>query len=970
MKSTSNSEHLLNPKIVENELIHFSLSVIPNVEEKRGKVSKWVDEFKSGRLTKSKEEEIKPRFLTEIFGDVLGYAFGGTSSWNTRPEFKTMVDSTKADAALGIFTLTESGVLNDVIVVVEIKDLSTDLDKTKNEKNQTAVEQGFGYAHKTNADWVIISNFKEIRLYKASFSGAFETFCLENLSTENEFKRFMMLLHRRSLMDGPKSRVDKLYELQQSMSPGFFLSNTINTDDHIVNQMWKSLKRFDGMASIDPYILANISPFNILEDYVWHYEQFKLFTLNPKIYRLLTHLQFNSDGKIEISEKLQLELVTSKVDNFEEKITYVFDRLRNSLIHQISAISNYETLEVKNSHTIGFSIRTSFHFSEDKGEGISKTIASSEDQKCDCINCQFRSLDFKSFLRKLKQKSPAKLDLAYAHYLVATDGFKKCFDIYELIISGSENDAGRRVEHIVANYNQQLLFNLISWYDDPDSEVMLKRIKSIDLDELIYSSFNSSDRDVREALKQLRDDKVALRVSQNVDELLQHLHEVKRVYDRGDGYHSIGNFTSQLHFYLCHYYLFIHNNYLANGAFTNYQKIIGNIMHGLLVSHSLTKYPYRLTHFKILHLMEATLSIQTDKLEKLLNGYKEIQAGNEDSKTYLDRLKTFLDSHFDEGIFNHISLNHLMQQFLLTSHFKETCSRIFSNYFLLLTTMEFPKEFWTNQLSASLIKFLQAQDYLHWYQLEKLGKFIKAKGFLFSAEQLKEVITLANKRNSHDTNTYTGLIRSTAKALLTWHPNVKIEDESFVYKAIADASSGSGIIRHSDLTSIFQVVSEVHQNRLREILINQLDTAFSSDCFERCIWDGVIDINLKDYFVKYVQAINKSKGQGLLAIVDHKPKYQDFIFFNFILLIRKHNVDEHDPRLNILSNLSDFDQWLLHPSNYNYDKFNPEWLIAADNPAIIGKVRNNHNVRALTFKHLQTNHSLALSEIYFSELTQ
>lgn len=949
------------------ELNHFSLTSIPGIDAKRKIIERWIAELHSGRISQSKEEEIKPRFLDQLFGDVLGYSFNGANSWNGRPEFKSLVDATKADAALGFFVLTQTGVVNEVMVVVEIKDFSTDLDNDKNSKQQTAIDQAFSYAHKTKASWVIISNFQEVRLYSATFSAEYEVFQLKDLNKDDEMKRFMMLLHRQSLMEGRKSRVTKLYELQQGFSPGLFSGNQVNPEDHIIDQLWKSLKRFDGLESIDPYIIANIQPFNILDEYVWHYENFRLFTLNPKIYALLRQLNFQLDGRIDISDALAAELESKKIDKPSEKLEFIFNKLRVSLVYYINAVSNYEFLKSKNSHVIGYSVRHPFHFSEEEGEGISKKIEITSSGACECINCLFRSFDFKTLLRKLKQKAPATLELAYGHYLVATDGYKRCFELYETIISETDTDSGKRTEHFIANYNQQLLFNLISWYDDPDRDSMLKKLKSIDLDELIYTKFNQSDRDVRESLKEIRDDRVALRVKKNIDELLESLREAKRTYDRGGNYGAIPNYTFQLHFYLCHYYAFIQKNYLTNGAFTNYQNTIQRIIEGLLISYGLKQYPYRLQHFALLHLMEATLFVPTDKLEKLLENIQEIEVNADDLKAYLMRLKMFLSSHVDDGIFDRVSLNQLMAEALITGHFKDTCSRIFGNVFLFLTKINLDTNSWDAGLNTAIIKFLKAQNYLYWYQVDKLGKFIKIKGFLFSPEQLKTVLSFANKMNGHDDNTYQRLIRNSAKALQTWFPDVRMDEESFVLKAISDAQGGHNHLSYTDLISIFNVVSKESQEKINAAIDSYLERRFDSACYESCVFENIFEVNHKDYFEKYVQAIAATKGKGLVKIENHIPDFQDFIFYNFIILVRRSQVSAKDPRLSVLTNLSNYEQWLINPDDFNYDFFDPEWLIAS-NQVILETIRHIPSIRKMTYEHLQKNYSDELSKIYFGFL--
>lgn len=970
MKPQPFSTAIFDPEILDSEITNFSLESIPGIHDKRKIVACWIDELVSGRIAQSKEEEIKPRFLNEIFGDVLGYAFRGSNSWNARFEFKTFVDTTKADAALGTFVLSETGIINDVIAIVEIKDFYSDLDKSKNNNNQTPLEQAFGYAHKTNARWVVVSNFQEIRLYKASYSGECETFLLKNLNDDDLFKRFIMLFHRQSLMDGTKSRVDKLYELQRSLAPGFFSANQLNPADHIVDQMWKSLRRFDGMDSIDPFIIANIAPFNILSEYVWHYDHFRLFTLNPKIYHLLVGLKVDEEGTNLLTDDLRKELEGHHVVDFEEKLDYILNRLRASLIHTISALNNYDSIEKRHSKTIGFSIRMTFHFSEENNEGITRSIYTSEAKKCECVNCLFRTFDLKELLKRLKQKGHPSLENAYGNYLVATNGYKRAFELYSDVIKNNEGNTGKRVETFIAHYNQQLLFNLISWYNDPDKGAMLNRIKAIDLDELLYTSFRSADRDVREALKELRDDRVVLRAKKKIDESLENLKQIKVTYDNGDAYHSVGNYTGELHFALCQYYVFVHRNYLALDAFTNYQEVIKKVLEGLLISHSLQKYPYRLSKFQLLHLMESTISVPSQKLEELLQPWEEIEMEEKDLILYLERVKDFLNSHFEIGVFDQVSVNTLMQEHLLVSHFKEKCSRIFSNMFLFLTRIKIEPELWDPDINSSIINFLSVQDYLNWSHLEKLGKFLVGKGSLFTEGQIEEILKVANKKNEYGISTYPLLIKSCAAALNKFFPEKRINDDSFIHKATADAMGPNNRLRYQDLIAIYKVCDLRSQNQIKLLLENYLENNFNIECYQQCVHENIFSIDYKNYFEKYVRGVNLSKGKGLKAINDHVPDFEDFFFYNFIILINKFNVSKDDQRLNHLTGLSPFERWLLNPENFDYSEFEPDWVIAANNHYVLQKIEPIEGVWAKVYQRLVQQPHWELSEIYFRSVSK
>lgn len=153
--------HLFSRKYVDTRSLHFSLLHIDGLHHKKQVLRNWRDSIRSGKIIKAKEEQLQADFLNTIFGQVLEYAYEGALQWNLQKEHKSGTDATKADGALGYFSMHNSssatGALQaDVRAVIELKDARTDLDKPQNRKNdkRTPVSQAFDYASKNIIEYV------------------------------------------------------------------------------------------------------------------------------------------------------------------------------------------------------------------------------------------------------------------------------------------------------------------------------------------------------------------------------------------------------------------------------------------------------------------------------------------------------------------------------------------------------------------------------------------------------------------------------------------------------------------------------------------------------------------------------------------------------------------------------------------------------------------------------------------------
>lgn len=959
---TSADTALFDSEFLKREVVSFLPDSINDLQQKKAILQNWIAELNSGRIENSNEDEVKPRFLHEVFGNVLGYSFDGAEFWNARPEFKTFVDATRADAALGFFTLDQNTIKSRVVAVVEIKGFDKDLDKTKNHYNQTTVEQAFGYAHKTGASWVIVSNFKELRLYDASFSGRWHSFLLTDLEQEDRLNAFFLLLHKHSLIDGPISRVRTLYSLQESYLPGAFTSNHFDENDHILDQMWKSLKQFEGIRSIDPYIISNIKPFNILPHYVWHYNHFSLLTLNSKIYGFLTGLTISQNRPVELSEDLKNELINANVSDFQTKIEYVLNILKHASINTLSAVKNYQDIVSRKTNVIGFSLRHMISFSEK--DGVSVSIPG-KDGICDCANCTFHRLDMRSFLLKLRTTEKMDLDSALLHYHGATDNYKKTFELYSGVITDTSSDPTKKIESFIAHYNRNQLFWLLDFYDDPTKETMLNKIRAVDLDEILYREFIPSERTVREALKEMRNEHVQDRVNKNITSQLDKLREVKETYDHGGEYHAVPNYTSEIHFnyYLLHFYVY------KNGLINSYRSVTSKMLEGILLSHSIKEYPYRITKLSLLHILEPTLQLQSQQLDKLLAICPSIVVSEQDLTEYINRLDVFLKSFYDFSLGKPYLNDELRKQLLLTN-FRDQCANIFSNAFQFLSHIEITAGEWNTSINTSLIHFLEVTDFLRWYHFDKLGKFLVAKGFLFTQVQLQEILKIANNRNEYGITTYPPLIKSCSEAIQKYYPNARIKGDGFIYKALAGAIGDNERLRYQDLLAIYPISEPRHQLMIKTALDQYLETTFNADCYQHCVHKEIYQIEYKDYFERYVREVQRTRGKGLMKIEDFKPEFQDFIFYNFVILINRFDIPRTDSRFRFLENLSPFENWLFDPMNYDYTAFDPQWLIAADNYYIQERMRVVDGISERIHLTLMETFNSRLSEIYFTVLTK
>ena len=248
--------NLFNQKILEkkaDEEVDLSKN---NLSERREALNKWINLLENGVLEKSKEEEFQGEFLYDIFTTVLHATnkSDGKNEWNLERETTTQLDGQKADGVLGFF---DKDGKKDIRAVIELKGAKVPLDQRQKRvgDTRTPVEQAFNYAPKygKNCQWVIVSNYKEIRLYRANDMTEYQVFFLKDLRDDLEFKKFIYVLSFFALV-GTDKRKAKTLELSEEYQ---------KNQSEIEKKFYKEykeirLKIFENIRKNNPIVNENI----------------------------------------------------------------------------------------------------------------------------------------------------------------------------------------------------------------------------------------------------------------------------------------------------------------------------------------------------------------------------------------------------------------------------------------------------------------------------------------------------------------------------------------------------------------------------------------------------------------------------------------------------------------------------------------------------------------------------------------
>jgi len=945
------NDRIFSPEFLESYLVDFRLKSVTNIDHKMVVLKKWRDSIRSSKVNLQKEEETKSIFIQDIFCDILGFDSKNPNHWQVREEFKSIVGATKPDAALGSFKIENKKLFNEVHVVVEIKNANTNLDEKQNRKDFTGtpVDQAFLYASKMggNCKWVVVSNLIEIRFYHYSSQNTYQSYQLAHLSEEELLKELLFLFHKDRLTNTIHASTDKLFEIRKNLSdqPSLYA--------HIIDQMHHALHRFEGLNFIDPDFIANMKPFNLENHQVWHFEKGRLLTLNPDISELLAGITVQEHG-LNLSKKVLAKINKAKVLEPELKLTFILKCLHSCLISEICAPKNLIDLSKRASKDSGFSLRH-FHFIEDDEMNITSTKIQVVDH-CNCINCTYRKFDFKSMIKSAndvrRNIDGDPLEEAYMQYLLATDNYKAAYFTYKKAEIITKNREKGSIKYFISKINQMHLHNLVEGFGDAENNLdILDDIRSIDLDHSIHNELDMYvDADVRRYLIEIKEDKLFTKVRKKVAEIIA---RIKEGNDRSDDLSLLQHNYNLL-------YSHFHKNYLVFDAFTDFKQTVNEII-AILINKFKNKEIKYLNEF---YLVETILYVDPSTLRLLLANCPDIVITNLEKETIVTHAANYLQSFFIEGSYGAFKEDLLIGQ-LLNSNFQSKIVNFFSNTFQILSKISFESRE-IEPLTKPLVNFMNTQEFLSWDDLQSLGNFLERYGYILKEFQLEEMLKKAVEGDKYGTHRYHKLTESLCKTLHDFYPNYKIADQSLGKRAVANNTDHNGKRHINHLIHLRLVLDDNNLTYLISQFVSELEQNFDGGTFRRLVHFNIIPWSSQDYFIKYIKEVNKLKRVGFSTFNENgEPHFTDLTMINFILHLYNYDIDRQIPELGLLKNLSDFEQWAIYPDDFDYDLFDPRWLLAFPKCESLKLLKGNSKISTALQLFLKRNYHERLSKLYF-----
>ena len=250
---------LFHPRVIDKKTKNAG-SIPPDSE---AILAAWARSLKGGAF--DGEIQSDAEFIQRILIDVLGYE--GSSAGSTWTLAKNQsVGMGNVDVALGSFSADQPPV---ILALLELKGAKTkDLDAVMPGRQKSPVQQAWEYAIDTKgAKWVLVSNYREMRLYAVGYGRKdYERFDLTTITEPENYHRFMLLLAARNLLSGETAKLLKESDAAEKEITNSLYAEYKETRSHLINEIIASLPDTSTAVELAQIILDRVLFIAFAED--------------------------------------------------------------------------------------------------------------------------------------------------------------------------------------------------------------------------------------------------------------------------------------------------------------------------------------------------------------------------------------------------------------------------------------------------------------------------------------------------------------------------------------------------------------------------------------------------------------------------------------------------------------------------------------------------------------------------------
>lgn len=719
--------------------------------------------------------------------------------------------------------------------------------------------------------------------------------------------------------------------------------------ENVLDQMYKSIIRFNEVKVLPPKFISNLYPFNNSSRYLHNYYKTNLGSNNPNVNSFFFDDFIPEPLSINTSFFKKNNISLNEKEDYEKKLHAIIEKLNFATIFRFGKTKSKIEL---------------FDHEKEFDETVSLAIPY---KACDCLGCLLHRFKVKEFLKKLKDSSVTEtseiqndLLIAYSNY--KSGNFQVAYDQFEEIANKAWQ-LEKYISYYIAQRNIKYLRNLLYWSDETDerkrSEIV-RKIDDLDLDKLLFRIPALADIQYK-FLKIIRDDEVLTKAESNINEYFEKVIEVSKQYKRGGFSHgAYYPYLVQLELYKV--FFFYNYNYLIEDVFPTYKNVFEKGIKTFLICYSIDdRYPQRLRSFDEWMIRFIVLYADHSALRKTLNEYeiKEIKIAKEDINSLIEYLNNLLQSIFNEENYlgRTISADDNISAQSKNFFFQSSLRNMLNNAFYIFAGIKIP-EASSKKTIRNFLDFMATQEILIHGNSDYFNAFLNNVKDYFSEEDFDEALKISSEKNYYKWDEFYTIISFGIK---TKYPNKLISDEGLIRTIVRRSSDRKNNTRYLGYLYLWKVCSETNKKVIQDSLVDILSKSFVPYSYLYMCYEGIVHPSL--FYTSYISELEKSIPKDI-AWNNEKPQHESFLFNNFIYMLYKQNVIQENLPFKQFEKYPDYWKFYFRPFEFDYSRFDPRWLQIVEGEPVHTKLREIANVKESLHDFLKQNDNEDLGIIF------
>ena len=688
-------------------------------------------------------------------------------------------------------------------------------------------------------------------------------------------------------------------------------SNVLESLYYIYNELYAEIN------FIPIHILKEFYPFSKAEDSNVFYSIFVLSGVNEGLFAFFENISIKDNKEIEFKD----ESILKNIPDYKYNIEFVLRHLTQNLIFDLSG----EKLRK----------RVDIHYHNPK-------------KNCDCYICCFNRFEFHKTFKNLKNNSSdIKENLKAAYIHCELGNFQSAIILYEKILKDSQNQKCY-ISYFISKYNLRHLGNFLRNFSY-NKKVDYKKSKELLNIDSLEEAIKLKGHTDSNLLSFIATEDFFSTAFQNITKERNNI--LDHYYSQLNGGYSSNQNVWNLICEFANLDSFLNNNYIIYDMYSNFNELFALVTEALLASHAINeKQSSRFVHFDDYWVSKFIIYGNWKRILEYFNRYNLKVLKYKSSSTEQD---TFMDLYG-----NLLTNEQLIRQSVLdfadenSNFFRYKYNKMFQNAIVMASLLDLDENINT-ECATLLLSFLIEQKLLDRPSFEIIKLFIKRNQNKLNDDTLFGFIDFFIKNEtSYQMDILESLIDS-----LTIENIEKLPEENFnsllngLFKDSKTKNTSSDFL-------IINLYKKVNAEKKRIILNIVHSSLTKNPNFQHYYLYSINDIITLDQnkIITWIDEFNvEIEKPSIRSFFGADEDYQNDHLNELLNLCFKYDINTTAKEFKKLNQVHSYYEWIIDMDNFDYSKFNPEWVLNYQTKFYIKKMSLSIELKKALVSYLKNN---------------